>query len=264
MELFSHGGSCDYGWNFERAYPYTKSPGVMLQKCYDSGTCKDRAAVTSWSTTSTPKAALQLDTLVTGCAWPYSWFLYDSGVIDEFPGDVVGYHALNIVGYNDVEGYWIVKNSWGTEWGESGFFRVSYQAAKDAGFGVDIPWYVVKMGSTPGPGPTPTSNKTFTARTIGRPTGTYQFSLISPAAKSIMKTSAYGPLIKFGSYPENQKFIYSLTTPKGTFYSDAKLNAYNKVYARSIPAGGGGIWLYWQGTNKNTYGIDAIIEIKTT
>ncbi len=35
-------------------------------------------------------------------------------------------HGILIVGYNDTDRYWIVKNSWSTQWGESGFFRISW------------------------------------------------------------------------------------------------------------------------------------------
>lgn len=35
-------------------------------------------------------------------------------------------HAVVVVGYNDNGGYWIVRNSWGTGWGDNGYFKVGY------------------------------------------------------------------------------------------------------------------------------------------
>jgi cathepsin F len=61
---------------------------------------------------------------------------YESGVIDPwFPGfwcdpDTLD-HALLIVGWGSAENwigetipYWLVKNSWGADWGENGYFRI--------------------------------------------------------------------------------------------------------------------------------------------
>lgn len=38
-------------------------------------------------------------------------------------------HAVTVVGYGtssrpDCDEYWVVKNSWGAEWGEEGFFKL--------------------------------------------------------------------------------------------------------------------------------------------
>jgi hypothetical protein len=35
-----------------------------------------------------------------------------------------GGHLVAIIGYDQANGYWICKNSWGTDWGENGFFRI--------------------------------------------------------------------------------------------------------------------------------------------
>jgi hypothetical protein len=37
-----------------------------------------------------------------------------------------GYHCISVVGYDDAQQCWILKNSWGTGWGESGFMRMKY------------------------------------------------------------------------------------------------------------------------------------------
>jgi len=35
-------------------------------------------------------------------------------------------HAVVIVGYDDTEGVWIVRNSWGADWEDGGYFKVAY------------------------------------------------------------------------------------------------------------------------------------------
>jgi hypothetical protein len=56
-------------------------------------------------------------------------------------------HALLVVGFNDEERYWIVKNSWGPIWwGVGGFGKVSY----DAGL-LETPAFVGLRGTNPDP-----------------------------------------------------------------------------------------------------------------
>nr|CAC18646.1 cathepsin B-like protease 1 [Giardia intestinalis] len=53
---------------------------------------------------------------------------YESGVYKHTYGTInLGFHALEIVGYgttDDGTDYWIIKNSWGPDWGENGYFRI--------------------------------------------------------------------------------------------------------------------------------------------
>jgi cathepsin L len=61
-----------------------------------------------------------------------NFIFYQSGILNVC-GNVVN-HAVQIVGIvenrtpNATKGYYIGKNSWGTSWGESGFFRLDSQA----------------------------------------------------------------------------------------------------------------------------------------
>lgn len=64
------------------------------------------------------------------------FFSFSSGVYTYTSGSLVGGHAILIVGYDDPGQYFIVKNSWGTGWGESGYFRIAYsQIASPIYFG---------------------------------------------------------------------------------------------------------------------------------
>jgi cathepsin L len=57
------------------------------------------------------------------------WSGYTSGVLNGMPSDFnnpSSNHAILIIGWNDTLGAWLVKNSWGTNWGLDGFCWVKY------------------------------------------------------------------------------------------------------------------------------------------
>jgi len=54
------------------------------------------------------------------------FYAYRGGIYSHVTGNVVGGHCVCCVGYNDAEGYWICKNSWGVGFGERGYFRIAY------------------------------------------------------------------------------------------------------------------------------------------
>lgn len=54
------------------------------------------------------------------------FYAYKSGVYRHVLGPYVGGHAVVLVGYDDDNSCFICKNSWGKDWGESGYFRIAY------------------------------------------------------------------------------------------------------------------------------------------
>jgi C1A family cysteine protease len=54
------------------------------------------------------------------------FFSYVSGVYSYTKGTYQGGHAVLIVGYDHTYQYFIVKNSWGDDWGEAGYFKIAY------------------------------------------------------------------------------------------------------------------------------------------
>jgi hypothetical protein len=56
------------------------------------------------------------------------FFYYIGGVYQQHTGQHAGGHVVTIVGYDDSNSCWIVKNSWGEKWGEDGWFRMAYDA----------------------------------------------------------------------------------------------------------------------------------------
>jgi len=65
---------------------------------------------------------------------------------------ILGGHAVAIVGYNDAmtgpagTGYFIVRNSWGTGWGKSGYFYMPYSVINNANMSSDF-WAVTQVAN---------------------------------------------------------------------------------------------------------------------
>ncbi|CAL6069305.1 Cathepsin_B [Hexamita inflata] len=70
--------------------------------------------------------------------WVYEdLYYYESGIYQHMYGKEINWSACEIVGYGEENGveYWKVKNVWGREWGENGYFRIIIRPSKDYGEG---------------------------------------------------------------------------------------------------------------------------------
>jgi RHS repeat-associated protein len=128
-----------YGLPPESCYPYTESDGSCSDACSDWGQMTYK--VPGWTlvdpTVDAIKGALyNRGPLVVLMAVQSDFLFYSSGIYSHSSGEFEGYHAALVVGYDDTEQYFIVKSSWGTEWGEDGYFRIAYsEISSDTVFG---------------------------------------------------------------------------------------------------------------------------------
>jgi C1A family cysteine protease len=147
------GGSCDAGWEPDSAVAFLRSDGVPDDACfpYASGAKGDDMECTSACSDSTSravrisgssagggdieatKAALAKGPLITTLTVYDDFELYTSGVYKHVTGDALGGHAVSIIGYSDADRAWIVRNSWGTGWGDNGFIKVSWDDVSGVG-----------------------------------------------------------------------------------------------------------------------------------
>jgi C1A family cysteine protease len=146
---FCGGGSCG-GWGLTSGLDFAKSTGVTDEACmpYTAGNgvnmncaasrCSDWqnrltkiSSYTSYATMDARKNAIAaIGPVLAGMAVFNDFFAYTSGVYQKTAGSALaGYHCISVVGYNDAQQCWILKNSWGPNWGESGFVRIKYGQA---------------------------------------------------------------------------------------------------------------------------------------
>lgn len=145
--FYTHGGSqgrtCQNGWlplpallaardvgvTFEDYFPYTSgnSGGAVLNNDWPNRLARGVDAVDLTGDVARMKEFISTYGAVTACFWVFQdFFSYRSGVYRHVSGARAGGHCVALVGYDDAQGCWIAKNSWGTDWGDAGFFRIAY------------------------------------------------------------------------------------------------------------------------------------------
>jgi hypothetical protein len=79
------------------------------------------------------KAALKNGPLMTTMMVYADFPTYSSGVYKHVTGSSLGGHAVSIIGFEDSTRSWIIRNSWGEDWGEKGFAHISYDDTSGIG-----------------------------------------------------------------------------------------------------------------------------------
>jgi C1A family cysteine protease len=144
--------ACDGCWPY-LAMEYTATSGIEPEKLYPykgvQGNCQYKAAlsvkantgyqcVTQKSLAQMQSAATLQPTSIAVEADQNAWQFYAGGVVTDQCGDALD-HAVLIAGYGPYNGgdvAWYVKNSWGADWGESGYIWIGTDATQNQGFGV--------------------------------------------------------------------------------------------------------------------------------
>ncbi len=130
------------GGEDEDAFNYLMTTGIALEKNYPykavDDQCKEKSVPIqikisnftdiAYGDTKAMEEAIQTRTLSVGVAASHFVFrFYNGGVVTTgCPGDVIS-HAVTVVGAgteNEIP-YWLVRNSWGPNWGDNGYMKIA-------------------------------------------------------------------------------------------------------------------------------------------
>merc|ERR1711957_635661 len=141
------------GITTDENYPYTQKTGKCHTSKIDPVAYNDgHVELTSNNYTELVTAAGTKGPIAISIAASGSKFQFYGGGVLSKCNDYVMDHAVQLVGYGTDKGkdYWLVRNSWGTGWGEAGYIRLHRYGEGKEPCGVDkSPKMVMLVKGTP-------------------------------------------------------------------------------------------------------------------
>lgn len=176
---------------------------------------------------------------------------YTGGIFQTSQNGTVN-HAVVLVGWDETvtPNHWIMRNSWGTSWGESGYMRIAYGTSQ-IGYAAS---YVVYNASGPTPTPAPPTATSSGGSGIvngGFENGTSPWVQYSSGGYQLIddampRTGIYG--VWMGGYNNANEYIYqTITIPSNanlTYYwkmtsQEGTTYAYDYMYVKLYNTSGG-------------------------
>jgi len=132
---------CNIGWFNDQACYYMRYYGVPDEYCWPyipednpcESTCSNKTLrdvqIGNYGYVlgqEAYKAAVSFAPIMTTMKVYEDFLSHGTGIYEHVWGNLKGMHSICIIGYGSSgqTPYWIVKNSWGTDWGEDGFAKI--------------------------------------------------------------------------------------------------------------------------------------------
>ncbi len=210
IDCNDNGYDCDGGWHWS-AYDLFIDEGAVAETCIpyeetDTSSCRIDLCPTLallddyrsvYNNVSSIKEALMQGPVATGISVPCEFFYYKSGIFEASYPSAIN-HVVLITGWDDMlnggAGAWICKNSWGSDWGDEGYFYVGYGDCEIGSYCRQIEYAPSLVMESPLPGETiPAGSTVEIAWSIaGPPVDSFNISLSLDGGDSFDHTIAAG------------------------------------------------------------------------